>query len=155
QAGGQKIPVDHRTDVYSLGATLYEMLTLEPPFGSTERISLLHQILNEDPRPLRQIDRSIPVELETIVLKALSKSPADRYATAGEMAADLRRFLDERPILARRPTLWDHTRKWMRRHPTVVGAAILLLALGLIMFAGSTVLIAREQAETKKAYQLI
>lgn len=153
QASGRRVPVDHRADVYSLGATLYEMLSLAPIFSGSDRPTLLLQILNDDPRPLRQIDRAIPVELETIVLKATAKSPAERYATAGEMAADLRRYLDEIPILARRPTLVDRARKWMRRHPSFVGAAVLLLVCGVIGLIVTTALVAHEQAETKAAYQ--
>lgn len=149
QASGRRIPVDHRADVYSLGATLYELLSLTPIFSGSDRVTLLHQILDDDPRPLRQIDRAIPVELETIVMKATAKLPAERYATAGEMAADLRRYLDEIPILARRPTLSDRARKWMRRHPSVVGAAVLLLICGVIGLMVTTALVAREQAATK------
>lgn len=149
QASGRRVPIDHRADVYSLGATLYELLSLKPIFSGSDRVTLLHQILNDDPRPLRQIDRAIPVELETIVMKATAKLPAERYATAGEMAADLRRFLDEIPILARRPTLSDRFRKWMRRHPSVVGAAVLLLVCGVIGLTVTTALVAREQAATK------
>lgn len=153
QASGRRIPVDHRADVYSLGATLYEMLTLQPIFAGEDRNTLLFQILNDEPRPLRQLDLAIPIELETIVLKATSKSPADRYATAADMAADLRRFLDELPILARRPTLIDRTRKWMRRHPSFVGASLVLLVCGLIGMAITTAIVAREQAATKEAYE--
>ncbi len=152
QAAGRRARVDHRTDIYSLGATLYELLTLEPLFPGNDRQTLLRQILEEEPRPPRQADRSIPVELETIVLKALAKAPADRYATAGEMAADLRRFLEERPILARRPTLVDRARKWMRRHPSYVGAAVLVLVCGVVGLAACTALIARAQALTQSAY---
>lgn len=149
QAAGRRQPVDHRTDVYSLGATLYEMLTLQPLFPGQDRAALLHQIFNEEPRPLRQLDRSIPVELETIVLKALSKLPSERYATAGEMAADLRRFLNEIPIHARRPQLIDRVRKWMRRHPTIVGAAVFLLIFSLIGLAVTTAIVAREHQKTE------
>lgn len=153
QAAGRRMLVDHRTDVYSLGATLYELLTLEPIFPGHDRQTLLNQILHDDPQPLRQADRSIPEELETIVLKSVAKSPSDRYATAAEMAADLRRFLEERPILARRPSMIDQSRKWMRRHPAVVGAAVILLVCGFLGLAVSTALIAREQARTQAAYQ--
>ena len=153
QASGRRTQVDHRTDIYSLGATLYEMLTLQPIFTGDDRPTLLFQILNEEPRPLRQIDLSIPIELETIVLKATAKSPADRYATAADFAADLRRFLNELPILARRPTVVDRLRKWMRRHPSIVAAAVVVLAFGMIGLSVTTALVAREQAETKKAFQ--
>ena len=96
--------VDHRTDVYSLGATLYELLTLEPAFAGNDRQELLRQIAFEEPRPPRRLNRAIPAELETIVLKAMEKNPADRYATAKELADDLRRFLEDEPIQARRPS---------------------------------------------------
>jgi len=150
QASGRRNQVDHRTDVYSLGATLYELLTLEPLFPGEDRQALLHQILSEEPRALRKIDRTIPNELETIVLKSLSKLPEERYATAGEMAADLRRFLDERPILARRPSFVDRSRKWVRRHPSVLAASILVLVLSVVGLAVSTALIAREQDRTQR-----
>jgi serine/threonine protein kinase len=151
QASGLRVLIDQRTDVYSLGATLYELLTLEPIFAARDRRALLHQVLNEDPKPLRQIDRGIPVELETIVLKAVAKLPADRYASAADMAADLRRFLEDRPITARRPTVLERSRKWIRRHPTGVGAAALLLALTVIGMGTGMALLAREQDKTKDA----
>lgn len=152
QAAGLRVSVDHRTDIYSLGATLYELLTLRPIFTSQNRPSLLNQIFHEDPVPPRQINRAIPVDLETIVLKAISKSPTDRYATAGNLAADLRRFLEERPILARRPTVIDRTGKWIRRHPSMVTAVLLLLFCGTIGLAVSRAMIAREHRATKAAY---
>jgi serine/threonine protein kinase len=153
QAAGRRTPVDHRADVYSLGATLYEWLTLQPIFTSEDRVTLLNQILNEEPRPLRELDRSIPIELETIVLKAIAKSPMERYATAGELAADLRRFLEERPILARRPTVLDHARKWLRRHPSFIVTAVVLLICGIVGLSVTTALVARERDETQRAYQ--
>jgi len=153
QAAGRRIPVDHRADVYSLGATLYELLTLQPIFAGDDRASLLQQILNDDPRPLRQWDLAIPVELETIVLKATAKSPGERYASAADMAADLRRFLDERPILARRPTLADRGRKWMRRHPSFVAASVILLVCLLVGLSIFSALVSHEQSLTRAAYQ--
>src|SRR5439155_2141083 len=77
QAGGQRSLIDQRTDIYSLGATLYELLTLRPIFDGTDRQMLLHQILYEEPPPPRSLDRSLPPELETIVLKAINKIPAE------------------------------------------------------------------------------
>jgi serine/threonine protein kinase len=129
QAAGQGAPLDTRTDVYSLGATLYEMLTLEPMFGGADPQRLLRQILEDEPRPPRASDRAIPAELETIVLKAVSKNPADRYASAREFAADLRRYVGNLPILARRPTLSQRVRKWGRRHPAVLVAGVVFLVL--------------------------
>src|SRR6202035_195755 len=95
QALAKRVPIDHRTDVYSLGATLYELLTLRPAFQGSDRQELLRQIAFEEPAPPRRLERAAPAELETVVLKALEKNPADRYATAQELADDLRRFLDD------------------------------------------------------------
>jgi hypothetical protein len=145
--------IDHRTDVYSLGATLYELLTLRPIFDGSDRRTLLHQIMNEDPRPPRSIDRAIPADLETIVLNATGKHPSDRYATARELAEDLHRFLRHEPIRARRATPIQRFRKWLRRHPSVPVAASVLLVL---LTAGSVIgaiLIGNEQAKTRRAYE--
>src|SRR6185369_11990832 len=99
--------LDHRTDIYSLGVTFYELLTLEPAVPGSERPRLLRQVLDDEPIAPRVHDKSIPVALETIVLKAIAKSPTERYATAQQFAEDLERWLDDKPILARRPTLWE------------------------------------------------
>ncbi len=132
QALAKRVPIDHRTDVYSLGATLYELLTLRPAFTGSDRQELLRQIAFEEPRPPRRLNKGIPAELETIVLKALEKNPADRYGTAQELADDLRRWLDDKPIRARRPSWGQVAAKWARRHRTVVWAAtvVLLVACG-------------------------
>ena len=125
QALAKRAPIDHRTDVYSLGATLYELLTLRPAFDSEDREALLRQIASDDPTRPRRLDRTIPAELEIIVLKAMEKRPQDRYGTAQELADDLRRWLHDRPIKARRPS-WAHLgRKWVRRHQSVVWSAVL------------------------------
>jgi eukaryotic-like serine/threonine-protein kinase len=150
QAGAGRGMIDHRTDIYSLGVTLYELLTLQPLFASRDQHELLRHILSEEPVAPRSIDRTIPVELETIVLKAIAKNPAERYATAQELAEDLKRFLQDRPILARRPTLVDQVMKWGRRHRQMVLTTVLLLvsALGL-----STIFIWRGHAATQAAYE--
>jgi serine/threonine protein kinase/WD40 repeat protein/tetratricopeptide (TPR) repeat protein len=132
QARAGRTEVDHRTDVYSLGVTLYELLTLRPAFPAIERTELLTQILNDEPTPPRRLNRSIPVELETIVLKALAKNPAERYATAGDLADDLRRFLDDKPIRARRPGVVQRLRKWTWRHRRLVASAAVSVALAVL-----------------------
>src|SRR5207244_1051413 len=81
QALAQRVVIDHRTDIYSLGASLFELLTLEPVFDGRDRQELLRQITFEEPKSPRRLNKSIPAELETIVLKAMEKNPADRYAT--------------------------------------------------------------------------
>jgi serine/threonine protein kinase/WD40 repeat protein/tetratricopeptide (TPR) repeat protein len=126
--------VDHRTDVYSLGATLYELLTLRPAVDGASKQEILHRLAFEEPVAPRKLDRSVPPELETVTLKALTKSPGERYATAQELADDLRRWLDDRPTLARPPGLLQRLRRWSRRHrPLVValGVFLTLLAVGL------------------------
>jgi eukaryotic-like serine/threonine-protein kinase len=140
--------VDHRSDVYSLGATLYELVTLRPPFEERDRNALIRQIADDDPRKPRSLDSSIPSALETIVLKALRKDPTDRYGTAQELADDLKRFLDGRPIQARRPTATERLRTWSRRHPSTVGAGFVVLVLLLGASLISTALVRREQKKT-------
>jgi serine/threonine protein kinase/Flp pilus assembly protein TadD len=127
--------VDHRTDIYSLGATLYELLTLKPAVPGNDKAEILKAIAWGEPIPLRKHDKSIPAELETITLKCLAKEPGERYATAGEVAEDLRRWLGDRAIKARPATLWQRTRKWSRRHPAAtfalsVGTFVALAVIG-------------------------
>src|SRR5262249_16703089 len=98
QALGNRTIVDHRTDVYSLGATLYELLTLHPVFGGHDRQELRRQIASEEPKPPRRIDSAFPAELQIIVLKAMEKAPEERYGAAQTLADDLRRFLNDEPI---------------------------------------------------------
>ncbi len=98
QALAKRLLIDHRSDIYSLGATLYELLTLEPAHGGSDRHEMLRRIIFEEPQPPRRINPALPRDLETIVLKALAKEPAERYATAQELADDLRRYLEEKPI---------------------------------------------------------
>jgi hypothetical protein len=126
------------------------MLTLQAVFGGADRRTLMSQIFNAEPLAPRKLDKSIPIELETITLKALEKNPSQRYASAGEMAADLRRFLEDRPIRARRPTLLDHTRKWLRRHPSVIAFLLTLLVLGIAGLATTTALIDRERVKEQQ-----
>ena len=101
QARRKKIPVDHRTDIYSLGATMYQVLTGNPPFQGKDHQDTLSQIIERDPRPPRQHVQRIPGDLETIVLKCLRKDPGDRYGTAEALGQDLRRFVRGDPIEAR------------------------------------------------------
>jgi serine/threonine protein kinase len=153
QALAKRVVVDHRTDVYSLGATLYELLVLRPAFAGNDRQELLRQIAFEEPRPPRRVNKAIPAELETIVLKAMEKNPADRYATAQELADDLRRYLMHEPIRARRPSLVQRARKVARRHPGVTVTAAVALVAGLLLgIAGLAVnnrMIRQEQVKTQ------
>jgi tetratricopeptide (TPR) repeat protein len=153
QALAKRVPVDHRTDVYSLGATLYELLTLRPAVAGNDRQELLRQIAFEEPVPPRRLDRTVPAELETVVLKALQKNPADRYATAGELADDLSRFLKNVPIRARPPTAGQRVRKWGRRHPALVAALAAALTAAVLVLGGSVGWIASDRHTRAMATQ--
>jgi serine/threonine protein kinase/Flp pilus assembly protein TadD len=151
QALARRGLIDHRTDIYSLGVTLYELLALEPAYGGRDRQELLRQIAFEEPRPLRRLNPAVPRELETVVLKAMAKEAADRYPTAQELADDLRRILEHRPIRARRPTAAERLAKWARRHKPVVVTAAVLLSLALATSVVSSVFIWRAHQQTKAA----
>jgi serine/threonine protein kinase len=137
QALAKRLEVDHRADIYALGVTLYELLTLEPAYDGEDRQELLRQIAFEEPRPLRKLNPAIPVELETIVLKAAAKSAVERYATAREFADDLERYMRDEPIRAKRPTLRQRAKKWARRHQAMVWLVAICLVPGLVLAAGS------------------
>ena len=124
-----RIPLDHRTDIYSLGATLYELLTLQPPFAAERRDQVLAQIIQKDPTPPRKVNGKVPVDLETICLKAMDKDPDRRYQTAGQMAEDLRRYVNRFAILARRAGPFAQLQKWVMRNPALSGALAGVLVL--------------------------
>jgi serine/threonine protein kinase/WD40 repeat protein len=144
---------DIRSDVYALGLTLYELLTLRPAFGAANRDQLIAQVLHDEPQRPRRIDSHIPRDLETIVLKAAARDPAHRYLTPSELADDLQRFLDDRPITARQLGPLRRGWRWCRRNPSVaslVGAVALLL---VAVTAGSWVALWRLQHEQQQTVQ--
>jgi serine/threonine protein kinase/tetratricopeptide (TPR) repeat protein len=153
QALAKRVIVDHRTDIYSLGVTLYELLTLEPAFHGKDRQELLRQIALEEPKPLRRINGAISAEIETVVLKMMERDPNGRYPTAKEAADDLRRFVLHEPVRARRPSLFQRARKWSRRHPSVVASAVVGLFLAIVGLAISNWLIARERDAKERALE--
>jgi serine/threonine protein kinase len=149
--------VDFRSDVFSLGVTLYEALTLRRPFEAEETTAVLAKIQREEPPDPRQLNPDIPAEVAAVVLKALVKEPAGRYATAGALAADLRAFLAGRPVSARPPTPSQRLWRWCRREPWKA-TALATAAAAAVLIALSTALFTRrlltENASTKAALDL-
>ena len=122
--------VDHRSDIYSLGVTLYELITLQPAYDAKERDRIYSQILNKEPTAPRKINTKVPADLETICQKAIEKAPADRYETAADMAEDLRRFVNRRSVLAKKISWLNRSVNWYRRNRTLaLVAAILCIVL--------------------------
>ncbi len=142
---------DARADIYSLGLTLYELLALRPAFETPDRLELIERIKTDEPARPRSLDVYIPLDLETIVLKAIDKDPTRRYATADAMAEDLRRFLNDESILARRASPAERSWRWARRNPTaaVLGGALttvlLLATAGSLLFAGYSARLVRSE----------
>jgi WD40 repeat protein/serine/threonine protein kinase len=142
---------DARCDIYSLGATLYESLALRPLFDESDKPRLIDCIQHEEPPPLRKLDARIPRDLETVIRKALAKDPVLRYATANELAEDLRRFLLDRPVLARRIRWWQRAWRWCRRNKAV---ALLMLSLFVALVTGtvaSAILAGRADENARQA----
>src|SRR5262249_49695713 len=136
QAAGSREAVDRRSDIYSLGVTLYELLALRPALDGSDREKLLRQLVDGQPRALRKHDRAIPADLETIIFKAIAYDPAERYASAAELAGDLGRFFQGLPIRARRYTVLQRARSWTRRHADFAlalasGLAVAVVALSV------------------------
>src|SRR5579864_6729215 len=145
---------DARADVYSLGATLYEMLTLRPAFEASDRLELIHPISRESPPRPRRHDPRVPRDLETVVQKAMAREPADRYQTAAALADDLRRFLADRPVRARRATPPEQLWHWWRRNPMVAGLAFSVSVLLIVLAAGSLLVALRMGQARDKALGL-
>ncbi len=129
---------DRRGDLYALGATLYELLTLRHAFEGKNQLELIHRIENDPPVPPRQLDRKIPRDLETIVLKALARDPNHRFASALEMAAELRRFVENRPIRSRPIPYYQQFWRWCKRNPWLATANITAATLTTVLAIVST-----------------
>ncbi|HUP80934.1 MAG TPA: tetratricopeptide repeat protein, partial [Pirellula sp.] len=153
QALGKRVTIDHRADIYALGVSLYELLTTEPAFDGENRAALLKQIAFQELRRLRQIDRTIPHDLETVIHKAVTKNPDERYFSAQELANDLKAFRNNQPITARPPSIVDRSRKWVFRNQGLVLATGIVMLITTIGLAISNSLIAsqRNSAQTARA----
>lgn len=151
QAAGNSALVDARTDVYALGATLYELLTLRPAHVGSGRQEILRQIEAVEPASPRSLNPAVPFDLETITLRALAKARDERYPTARALAEDLRRFLNGEPTEARRPTPIDRAAKWALRHRKIVALAATFLVVLTCVSATSALMIAQGERRTKDA----
>jgi eukaryotic-like serine/threonine-protein kinase len=146
-------PVDERTDIYSLGVTLYEMLCGKQAFPGNARPAVLRQIENQQPQALRKLKPDIPYDLETVIIKAISKDREDRYSNAAVMLADLQAVRDGRPIAGRRPGIARVVSRWAAKHKAVVSVAMLgLVATMMAVVAGSVqVLLTQRKLESAQA----
>src|SRR5581483_7831733 len=141
---------DPRSDVYALGLTLYELLALRPAFDAPDRLALIRRVTHEEPPRLRKLDPGVPRDLETIIHKAADKEPGRRYQTAAELAEDLRRFAEDRPILARRVSKAEQGWRWCRRNPVTAGLVAAVFAVAAVGFAATVV--AWQRAKLNEAF---
>ena len=153
QVTAKRIGLDHRTDIFSLGVVMYELLARRRPFDGDTTAQLAEKIIYEDPQPVRAIRSRCPRELEVICFKAMAKRPASRYQRAGDLAQDLRRFIRDEPIHATPPTTIERATKWVRRNPTksvALGLTAVTVAC-VTYFAVENSSLAKAEAEQARA----
>lgn len=146
QAEGRNAEIDVRTDVYSLGALLFELLTGVPPFQGENRLAILSKVLRDDPPSVRGLRKTVPLDLAVIVARCLEKEPRRRFASAQELKEELDRFLDGRPILSRPVSPFERFRKWVKRKP-MAAAFWAVVTLSLIGGVLGTVAYARRMSQ--------
>ncbi len=151
QASGRSGAVDERTDIYSLGATLYELVLLRPTFAANDSITLLRHIQTSEPTRPRLLDRSVPKPLEIIIRRAMRRDPSERYVSAGDLAADLRRFAHGEPIEASRVTLAERWTGYARANASQVAGLLFIAFLAASAAVGHALIVSRQQAETRHA----
>jgi len=159
QVAGHPAGIDHRTDIYSLGVTLYEVLTRRKPFDGETREEIMAGICTAEPLALRRVDPRVPIDLETVCLRAMEKDPARRHPTAALLAEDLRRFADGRPILSRRTSRLVKAGKWVHRHKalttTLAGAMAVLILAGGWAWSAQAARDHEAQARQREARRLL
>jgi len=145
---------DARSDIYSLGLTLYELASMQPAYDGSERHKLMDRVLHEEPVRLKKLAPTVPRDLETIIQKSIARDPAQRYASAASLAEDLQRFIDDKPIRARHATTTEKVVRWCRRNPALssLSAGLLLLLIGTAV--ASTLAAARFSAMAEKERQI-
>lgn len=152
QARGKSSLVDHRTDIYSLGATLYELATLHPAFAEENQAALLRRIELHEPRRPAQVRRSVPAALDNVISMAMAKQVGDRYETAQQLANDLRCFLEGKPTLAQ-PLRWtDRAAKWLHHRQRVLWLTLALLLVAVVGTSTAAALIMREKVRAEQNY---
>ncbi len=149
QMRGDRHVLDHHTDIYSLGVTLYEMLTLRPAFPDEELPRLMQQIQRNDPVRIRKLNPVVHKDLETVVMKAMARDARYRYNSAAELGADLTRYVNDEPIVAKRPSPMVICLKWARRHRGIVATASAMLAITIVI---TGILLWRQRAQTLAAF---
>lgn len=130
---------DARSEIYSLGLTLYEMLAFRPAFDQRNRTALLDQVMHAHIEPLRRVNPEVPSDLEMIVHKAIERDPADRYQSAGELADDLQRFIDDEPIQARRASKRERLIRWSRHNKELSASLAAVVMLVSVLAVGSMI----------------
>jgi len=154
QAEGRWESVDRRTDIYSLGAILYEILAGQPPFDGDELADVLRKVSTERPAPPRSLCAATPPPLEAVCLKALAKRPGDRYASARDLADEVRHYLADEPVTAYPEPAFARLARWGRRHRTLVAAAATLLMIAVAGLSVGTVLLSQANARTERQRRL-
>jgi eukaryotic-like serine/threonine-protein kinase len=150
QAKGESESVGPVSDVYALGAILYEALTGQPPFQGKTVMQILRKVQNDDPVPPRQLAARVPADLETVCLKALRKEPKERYATAQEFADELDRFLHDEPVRARPLSRLEKIGRWCRRNPALGG--LLAASTGLMLMAALAIVLVFDQVQLRQEH---
>jgi len=144
-------PGDHRADIYALGLTLYEMLALRPAFAADTRPKLVEKVLAASPPAPRKVRPGVPRDLETIVLKAIARDPASRYQSAADMADDLRRYVEDRPIRARRASSAEQAWRWCRRNPALASALAMVVLVTIVGLATTFAQMRRANDKAEEA----